>query len=65
MPYRLRIGDQVVNFDNLAQGADELIDVDVESATSGSVLSYDGVEWIPLPTSYLQDPQDQGDQLDP
>lgn len=59
MPYRFRIGDQVVNFDNLAPGADELdelIDVDVESVTSGSVLSYDGVEWIPLPTSYLLGP---------
>lgn len=59
MPFRFRIGDQVVNFDNMAPGADELdelIDVDVESVVSGSVLSYDGVEWIPLPTSYLLGP---------
>jgi hypothetical protein len=59
MPFRFRVGTNVINLENMAPGADELdelIDVDVETAVSGSVLAYDGIEWIPTALSGLVGP---------
>jgi hypothetical protein len=52
MPFRFRVGTNVINLENMAPGADELdelIDVDVETALSGSALVYNGAEWLAEP----------------
>jgi hypothetical protein len=52
MSFRFRVGTNVINLENMAPGADELdelIDVDVETALSGSALVYNGAEWLAEP----------------